>query len=347
MAPIGTSSSKSRGMGVLRQHARRFGSWFTAELAAKNLDVSTCAAALLDQPGQVHADRLPAAVASWAAGNTLPSVHALPGIAAVLDVDLAVVVTAAGRPAADASRLRFITDPAGSLAGRLFAWREAVDLTPSQAADLAKLHPTAWYRLEAGSRLPGFRILLRLADLMGVPCADLAEACSPVRGTPSDLMARARLADQPYAAQIRRQLDVLGLTAETVAQATGIAQLPSYATGRSRPGARTAMQLATLLGVDLRSSLESSDLTEADADLIATALDQRAEVTDTVGAQLGRLRREAGLSRDALAEMVQAHPTAVSRWEHDHVQPGLPILANYSRLFPEAAPDLVAAWSAT
>lgn len=344
---MSSTTRKPRGTAAMLLVARRFGPWFTAQLAAKGLTVAECAAALLDQPYQVDAKRLPAAVQSWADGNTMPRVQALPGLATVLGVDLGVIVAAAGRPAEDAARLRFLTDSATSLPARLAAWREKVGMTPKEAAEFAGVHVTGWYRMEAGSTMPSFQTLSKVADVLGVPSVELAEAAGALPGVDDTLLARCRAFDQPYAVAIRERLN--NLSPQLRAQVFERCALPlqRYATGAARPGEHLALRLAELLVIDARPLLEAAGLSVEDADVIAAAFDRQARCAKTVSRQLADIRRKHALTRDALADLLSTHPhpTQVSRWEST-MTPTLRHLAGYSRAFPAAAPQLIAAYAA-
>ncbi len=64
--------------------------------------------------------------------------------------------------------------------------------------------------------------------------------------------------------------------------------------------------------------------------------------TDTLGERLVILRRRAGLSQQAAAELAGSSMAALSRYEHDQTEPTVRVLAALARLYGVTPNELLA-----
>lgn len=322
----------------------RFAAWLTAAMSAANLDDVALAGALSRPDAPVTVLR----VTGWRTGKAMPYTQSLPGLAAALGVDLAVVATAAGRPPSDLVRLRFVTDPHGCLAARIRAWREGVGLTVAQVAPVAGVGVGTWSRIESGSHLPSAVTLIRIADLMGADPADLAAAARPVASVATDLDRAVATAGRPLATLLRQRRTDLGLTVAEVATAVGAGTntLSHWERGTSIPDSfESLLALAVALRLDRARVLSCAGLPGADAEALAAAVSTppRGRV-GTLGEELRRARIRAGYTVAMTGRLLGIHHTWVSRVEHDHIRPDVARIAELARMTEAELPRLVAAY---
>lgn len=64
-------------------------------------------------------------------------------------------------------------------------------------------------------------------------------------------------------------------------------------------------------------------------------------MSETIGGRISRLRRQEGLTQEALAERMGVSPQAVSKWEKDMSTPDLPVLTALSDYFHLSLDELV------
>jgi transcriptional regulator with XRE-family HTH domain/plasmid maintenance system antidote protein VapI len=93
-------------------------------------------------------------VNAWLAGKSVPYLRTIVKIAQVWDLDLAVLMTAVGRPPAQQTRDLIAVDPAGSLPMRLAAWRDTSGYTTKAAADIIGITRWELSALISGARQP-------------------------------------------------------------------------------------------------------------------------------------------------------------------------------------------------
>jgi transcriptional regulator with XRE-family HTH domain len=138
---------------------------------------------------------------------------------------------------------------------RLRVWRMTAGLTQTQLAERVGVLPPIISLIESGQREPVWRLVLTLADALGVSTEDFREkpgatVLPPPQRTPAT-----------FAEMLTAKRVAAGLSQSEVARRAGVtsAALSRYELGQRRPTAAVVSKLATALGCSVEQLGEGSD----------------------------------------------------------------------------------------
>lgn len=272
----------------------------------------------------------------WATGAVVPPIRRLAQLAELFELDIAEVLTAAGRPPSAAVRARLIVDGANSLALRLAAWLDEHDLTNKTAARRMGIDHYTIARLANGARLTAPKVTYRVAAALELDPVELART----DGT-DELVATMVAHTGGLAGVLRARLDELDIDhydpthVERTAGVLGAthSRFRGFLTGSATPNLTEAVKLAQVLNLELSWILAVTGIDErlarrwADAATSTPKRGPREELGEILRAY--RLVREMSVADVAAAVGYETNSAVVRNELHERT-PSPEMLTRYA-----------------